>query len=1214
MDNDDIYSPHINRQDLVTILHAENEPGLARHHIDSFNNFTAEGVHQIITKLFAIKNDGMKNMLNKTPEDKEIDTISFDVRFTGAYLQPPMKVMRASGFKVPMDPYYARINNMTYSADLSVDVEAKAIAVRKDGKEITKTATIKNHRIAGIPIMVRSAYCHTYNKTKEELVQMKEDPNDEGAYFIINGGEWVIDSTENITYNHAHCHKNRHQGELSRLHFISKPGDAYENSSETILRYMSSGSITVEINSTKFSKIYIPFYIIYVLYGMTSDKEMAQTIVYDVSGGRDSRDLPTTTSPHVTRKMLDMIDRAFAVEDKVFGHLKTERNKDRLYDMFSTMIHTYVKNPNYKKDDNAVRFLHYDLMATIDRELLPHIGTDPSVRIKKLWYLGHMINRLLRTELGDLLPTDRDSYRNKRLHSAGVLYPKTFKKFVNVAVIMPAKNLMKKTFEDVSFSRVNLEELVRQAISQSELERALIQAITTGNKSIIKLGQQNLTNRMVSQIMNRKNPLNSVAILRTVRSPNGSSAQSKQNERADLMRRVHSTYDGYICVTKSADSGENVGIVKELAISASVSMASSSANLKLILKEDPLIKPIDKIPPYKIVGMSKVFVNGDWIGCADFGYEVAEKYHALRRAGQIDRKTTVHWEIESDEVKFWVDFGRMLRPLLIVAVNPETNEQDILLTKQHIYDLRAKRITISDLEEEGILEYISAEEQENCLIAYSIDYLRDHKYDWHPDASKRKTDKPIQFTHCEIEQAIVGLTALSSPYANHSQPVRITYQTNMGKQTCGKYALNYPYRTDKDGFLQINNEVPLIRTMVSDYIPSNGQNCIVAFYPSGYNQEDSIETNQQSRNRTTFSGSRLYMEKRKIEENEIVRTPDATLTADRKNASYEKLVKGTVQEGVLIEKNDVMIGIVVQLSKSEGSGKYEYADRSVVYDFDEPAIVEMVVDGQNAEGERFIKVKLRMYRPFIVGDKVASRAGNKGINGAFRSQGSLPFTEDGLTPDICVNPLAFPSRMVVSQIIETVAGLVCIKDGYTKDGTMFMPIGIDILVERMKELGFRDGGKRKMFNGRGEEITVDIYIGPNYYQRLQKFVIDTLRISMTGPTSAYSRQPTEGKKSKGGMRLGEMEKDTIAGHGAMDSLHEKFYMDSDGFDMYACANCGSTEVVVNPKENIYKCPNCEDVADIRKVPSAWTTNVMMKTLGALNIGMKVGLEPYVQYV
>lgn len=1098
--------------DMLAILYSEiKRKRIAGHHLDSMNSFNSVGINQIATKIFTIEGR-QRNKRDSNEEDQSIEEISFKVDITDTMLTPPKNNEYSKTESQMMTPSLARMQGLTYSANLFITADITATAYLKNGTTKVRTSKIENHKIASIPCMVGSNLCNTSNLSKESLRNLEEDPLSPGGYFIIKGFEWVIDNLENNTNNTFHVYKNMFKIEMARGTFLSKAGDDFENSYQVIMRYLNTGSITIEITVNKNDKLDIPFYLIFRALGMTKDKDIINHIVYGV----DNQD-------EVTKSMLEILEGAFDANDEKFNPIKNSVNPVEIINFIANKITENANSVAAKRDDNIIKHINNNVLHIIDKYIFPHIGTEIDDRIKKLRFIGHLINKLLSVYLGVQEASDRDSYRNKRIFSAGTSVAKAFKTDFNFTVVQEIKKKLMKEFKQTPFSNVNLAASVVNAIASDDLEKMLIQAITTGNKTIT-IKKNEIINRVSSQILYHKNDMNVKSTLNTINTP--STTSSKQNERADEMRRVHPTYLGFIDVSQSADTGEKVGMTKQMCTTASVCGASSSFVLKSILENDEDIIDLDDIRPEMISQqkLAKVFVNGDWIGCCKESHNLVYKYRQMRRNGDIHYQTTIVWEILIREVYFWTDFGRLLRPMLIVYNNIEDYienwrhgdrtmkfKQWIKLTKDHVLKLRNNELTMEDLRKDKIIEYISPEEQENAFECPNITTLR-----------QNVNNLQRKYTHIDIDQAIYGIVTTASPLANHSNATRITFYTNHRKQSAGWFALNYPYRMDKNVTLQHYCERPLISTFSDALTYPNGHNVIAAVdLHLGEGQEDSVELNQSSIDCGMFNASYYTYEKVELEKGEQFGNPDYSRTMEiNKEYNYEHIKNGFVEEGTIVHKGDILVVRVAKIVKPVD--KYQWVDRSLVYKHSEPAYVEKVVITRNEDGFAVAKVKLRSDRPLLVGDKMSSRHGNKGIVSCKMPRSDMTYCEDGMVPDIIINAHSFPTRMAINQIIESVYGQEAAIEGTHIDATSFMRIDIDELVKSLDEKGIKYGGHRRMYSGlTGEWRNVLIFIGMTTYQRLQKYVLDENYAIRNGPTSAITRQPVDGKTNDGGLKLGK---------------------------------------------------------------------------------------------
>lgn len=967
---------------MLFITAAVNHEGLVGHNINAFNEFIDEGLPHILTELFHVKKT-LKDTREQTEQDRQRESVTVDVRFNDVNVGRPECHLYPIGQNSQLLPNETRLSGRSYAAALTVGMTITLTAVSTGGREEVKRADIPPFQVANIPIMVGSNRCHTWNLTREARKALQEDPNEPGGYFLAKGVEWVIELLENISFNKLHTHVRMTGNERVRGEFISQPGGAFENSTQVIVRHMVSGEITIEINSTKFSKVKIPFFLIFRILGMTSDREILEQIVFD----------PDNDSP-VVRHMTDIVERGLKFKNPGYAAVQNELNREKLTEFIAALLSKFVTNRGYKKDEDAIKYLNTNLLGILDRALLPHMGSCPASRRPKLRFLAMLIHKILLVEMGILEPTDRDSFSNKRCHGGAVSYAKAFKTQFNNSALTPLMKVLRRDISSTPFEELeipNIIEAAKNAMASSDLSRTMDQSITSGNKTIV-IRRRAIANRVSTQALERKNTANVYSTLRSVSAANASSA-SKQTERADKMRRVHASYTGYICVAKSADTGEMVGMKKELAITATVCSAGEPYPLISYLLIDPSIEPIDKVSTPDILrkNLACVFVNGQWIGCCRSAPELVERYRALRRESRIvDPQTTIAWNPVTDNVDFLLDSGRLTRPLLIVDNNLSDYDaacraaaaarraaradwsslripfrQNIRLDPSHIAKMRAGRMSLEDLRAEGIAEWITPEEAENCLIAPSLAALR-----------AAAEDVTMRYTHCDIEQAIFGLTALLSPFGNHTQPARITYETGQGRQAGGWYSFAAPYRVDKNRFFQYYCEVPLVRTISYNWLYPNGMNTNVAYMLSdGYNQEDSAVFKNSFVQRGGFAGAFYRFEKAELDKGEVFRTPDMTTTKNLKpNASYEKLVDGFVRPGTVVQKGDVIIGRVAPAQaggrRGAGTDGYLFIDRSIVYHLAEPAIVVEVYTPRGPNDMTFGLVKLRYYRPLCVGDKM----------------------------------------------------------------------------------------------------------------------------------------------------------------------------------------------------------------------------------------------------
>ena len=1199
----------LSADDMSALSNAEIAyKGACRDHLDSGNDFLTNGINQIMKEIFTIEHT-MTNARDKTSEDSQIKTIHIRCIIRKTTMKSPVTTHYASSKEEILTPKNALLEDKTYSSPLFADFDIIATAQLHQGGVIERRASVDNVLLANVPIWVKGVLCHTYNKSVETLRNMEEDTSDKGGYLIIRGNEWVINTIESTVYNKPKIFRNvGHRNEITRLELISKEGDSFENSSQLFIKLLTNNQLVCIIDRAPFDDIHIPFFIMFRLLGWSSDKQIIDWIIYNYD---------TAISTYI----VDKLQLAFKARYTNFGESSHMYSRD---DILRVFIGKMSSSYGYLDltDADTIQLVNNKIMKSLDTYLLPHIGAVSAHRHEKATYLSYLIRSLFLVEMQIVGETDRDSYKNKRAHTAGISFAKAFKQQFNFVIVQPLKKQYIRDFRSTSFSKLDLVQSLKTAINSVDFERALSQAITTGAKQQItlKMGRK-MVNRLTSQQLHRKNQLNYLSTMRQINSANTSS--SKQSQRANEMRRVHPSYTGYICPIQTQD-GESVGVNKQLAVTASVTTGGSSILLKEKVLADPDVIPIHIVTPEILArGSARVLVNGHWIGCTEKAYRLVDKYRQMRREKKIDAHTTVAWDPIVNEVLFWIDTGRLIRPLVIVYNNYGNNyvgrslapgevddwatrypreenfRQWVTLTADHLAGLRSGALTMGDLLDANVIEYVTPSEQENLLIAVSHDVL------W-----AARSNPLTRYTHCDVPSSLMGIAMLMCPLATHSPTARAILACTQFKQCCGWFSLAWPFRIDKEAFLQYNCELPIVKTIAYDNVQPNGINCIVAvMIYSGYNQEDSIVINKGAVQRGMFDGVHFTFEKSELEKNEQFGNPDISLTDDIKPyASYEKIYDGFPKKGTVLYKNDVIIGKFSKYAKPVG--EYKYADRSKVYRHEEPAIVFNVIVSRNQDGKPFAKVQLMIVRSVTIGDKFSMRSGQKGVCGLVMDEEDMPFLEDGTVPDVIFNPFSLPSRMTINTIMEVLLAKTCAIRGEITDGTVFRKTDMPTVQKELAALGFDSSGKERMYNGmNGRLIDCEIFVGPVYYQRLQKFVNETIYAVSHGSTDATTRQPLDGKSSNGGLRVGEMEKDVLVSNGLSRFLSEKFFDHSDGFPVYICRGCGKY-ATVNHKIRHYRCKVCGDDADIAEVDSSWTAKLFLQELRSMNIGATPKLAPY----
>jgi DNA-directed RNA polymerase beta subunit/intein/homing endonuclease len=448
----------------------------------------------------------------------------------------------------------------------------------------------------------------------------------------------------------------------------------------------------------------------------------------------------------------------------------------------------------------------------------------------------------------------------------------------------------------------------------------------------------------------------------------------------------------------------------------------------------------------------------------------------------------------------------------------------------------------------------------------------------------------------------------------------------MGKQAMGVYATNYDKRMDKTAYVLNYPSRPLVDTRLMNMIylnriPSGTQIHVAIMTHTGYNQEDSVLVNKGSLDRGLFLATIYHTEKdedKNIIRDEIIRCkPDPAKTKGIKFGNYDKLdPNGFIPENELVENRDVIIAktIPIKENRNDPTKTVKFEDQSKTFRTTEETYIDKNYTGRNGDGYNFAKVRVRTLRKPVLGDKFSSRHGQKGTCGNIIQECDMPFTKNGLRPDIIINPHAIPSRMTIAQLKETLLGKVLLELGMFGDGTSFGNLDIKTICSELLKLGYESYGNEVMYNGlTGEQLETSIFIGPVFYQRLKHMVNDKQHSRSIGPMVNLTRQPAEGRSRDGGFRIGEMERDVMIAHGASRFCRERLYDVSDKYSVYVCKKCGMVAAFNegNKKYNdfsIHLCKTCDNKTDFALVDIPYAYKLMSQELQTINVVPRIITE------
>ena len=1168
---------------IQSMLGSEDNKYLIKHHIDSFNDFIEQKIPNTIQAAcpLSIFHD----------YDSEINNYKYEIviNFINSYYTKPY-ISENDGSIKPLYPYDARMRNYSYTSTLYIDIE---IIVWENPTLDTKTQIcfkkIKGINIGEIPIMVKSKYCLLYNT----VLPKNECKLDLGGYFIINGNEKVIVGQEKIAENKLNVFKtSKNNSKYSHISEIkSCISNGTNNTKNVTIKLISKENnygFTLKI-AIPHVKIDIPVFIVFKALGITTDKKILKYILFNIDNEKHE-DLLKWLKPSIEEaSVLYTQDEAIKYLLKyslILGQPKDIRlSEERRIELFKGMI---------------------------ERDMLSHVG--PCFN-KKALFLGYMIYKLSLCVLNQVPYDDRDSYCNKRISTSGEEMGCLFKQYFNKFIKESRNTLMKELNSGPWKNKHNLDNIINSTninkiFKSTTITAGLKHGLATGN-----WGKFNSSKIGISQVLSRLTYNSTLSHLRRVNTP------TEKTGKLVPPRKLHNTQWGIICPPETPEGG-SIGLVKNLAVSTYISKYSDTSLIIKILKKYIYLFDFDSngIDFEYIYKKTKVFLNGDWLGVCEDSFKFFNYLKSQKRLGVINIYTSIIFNYNLNEIIILTDSGRCMRPLFVVKDNKVT------ITNDDIEKIKSKQYTFKNLllkslneneiynkddqliknTEEGVIEYIDTEEAYHSMISMNINI----------DKKDKKT-----YNYTEIHPSLIlGVLSSCIPFSNHNQSPRNTYQSAMGKQAMGIHCTNLNYRMDTMAHLLHYPHKPIVNTRISSYLPSNnlpnGLNIIVAIASySGYNQEDSVLINKTAVERGLFVSSfyRTYKEEEKKvhssgQDDKFIK-PDTKLTKSLKPGSYDKInSNGFPTKNTYVDSNDIIIGKVSPIKSKNKKKEKLYKDCSTILRPNENGVIDKVHVDTSADGNKCCKVKVRSLREPTIGDKFSSRHGQKGTVGMVVRQEDMPFTKDGITPDIIINPHAIPSRMTIAQLVECIMGkAVCMMGGYG-DGTPFTGITVNDIEKLLTKYNLDKSGNEILYNGNtGKQINANIFMGPTYYQRLKHMAEDKIHSRATGPKVLLTHQPPEGRSRDGGLRFGEMERDCMIAHGTLQFLKERTMDLSDNYRTFICNKC-KLICPVNYYENISKCVKCNNYIDFSEVRIPYACKLMFQELESMSIGPRIEVE------
>ena len=813
----------------------------------------------------------------------------------------------------------------------------------------------------------------------------------------------------------------------------------------------------------------------------------------------------------------------------------------------------------------------------LDNTLLPHLSTTYEARLKKAVFLGRMAREVLELNRGQRKPDDKDHYANKRLKLAGNLMEELFRSGLQ-ALLNDMKYQMERSYSKRKENRIH------HAVRRDVLTNKIMHAMATGNWTGGRAG--------VSQLLDRTCNMATLSHLRRVISP---LTRSQPHFEA---RDLHPTQFGRLCPNETPE-GQNCGLVKNLALMVDVSENLPDAQIREILDE----LDIHSIEEGE-AQLGKVYFNGDLIGTHEAPVDLVTEIRQRRRKNMISNVVNVRYDDSLNDVIINSDPGRIRRPLLVVGRNNRLS-----IKERDIDSIQQGKSEWEDLLKKGLVEYIDAEEEENCLIALNQDDL----------VRNKKTHK---YSHMEVDPlTILGVATSNVPFPEHNSSPRCTMGAGMSKQSLGLGQANYRIRPDTRGHLLHYAQRPMLQTEAMKYNTLRtrpaGQNMVVAVMSyHGYNMEDALIFNQGSIDRgigrSTFVRTYMSEERRYPggqEDRFVIPGPD--VRGARSEEAYFYLEEdGLIYPEIDLNGKEVLIGKTSPprflAEPTDFLSPQKVRESSLTVRHGEKGTVDSVMLSETENGSRIARIRVRDQRVPEMGDKFASRHGQKGVIGHLVPAEGMPFTEQGITPDLIINPHAIPSRMTVAHVLEMIGGKVGSMEGRAVDGSAFSGEKENDLRTSLAEFGFRHSGREVLYDGQtGRRIDAEIFIGVIYYQKLHHMVSGKLHARSRGPVQLLTRQPTEGRARMGGLRFGEMERDCLIAHGAAMVIKDRLLDESDKTVQFVDSQSGHIGYL--DRRGVLSSP-MGDNTSIYPVTMSYAFKLLLEELKSLGIAARLRLE------
>lgn len=1197
--------------ELVQSYFETNKYFITKHHLDSYNDFVDHMIPRVIKTLnpFSI----VKYDQDGVTEKHRIEIYIGRKDGKGIYFDHP--TITNDGKTRLMFPNDARLHDLTYATNLHCDVEIEHYNRKQKGE----TTMLEKVKIGRIPIMLHSKLCILSGKKMPILKEFGECMYDQGGYFIIDGKEKVIVTQERNVTNQIFIHHadDKKFAYNAFIRCMSEKDSVFPKKvdfnvfSKNFMKGIRKNAIVVRVPHLDFD---IPLFILFRCLGFESDLDIIKCIIGNNIDSDEGRLFLDFLYPSITDANIIYTQKQAISYLKPFTEYKTEKYVEYIlrYNLFPNIEYDY-----HKFDPDSI-----DKKDSDDNDYI--------MNTSKAMFLGHVVNKLVKVCLGMDSTTDRDNYMFRRVAISGFLVGDIFKDFYNLFRVK-ARSTLDKIYRAGDWnSREMINRSVTESNKADIFDPLIITGgLTKSLKGTWGTKEQQVG---IVQDLNRISYMSVMSHLRVVSSPMDPSLKIRtphelNTSQYGIMCPVESPDGASIGLVKNfalmchvtfTTSSENV--IKSMTnyfkvtflenIIHGMSILPSSVKLMInntwfgVIDEDDAFELVEFIRLLRRNALINIFTSISW-------NIVGKTINVLTEAGRCTRPLLIVDENQeiallkekqiikdlfAKKIDNWYRLaqGKSLKDDEFNMYSDEFRDPvDVFNLKKGDSLVKLRKDIIKILKKNAApIEFLDVEEVNTSMIAMS-----------HHDLHKKPENGDLaEYTHCEIHPSLM-LSAYTSTIAlsNHNTSPRNIFSAAQGKQAIGIYASNFNNRIDTMSYILHYPQKRLISTRYSDLLKlselPNGENLIVAISThTGYNQEDSIIFNKASIERGMFNITAYksyYTEERSNEKtgeriyfaNPFTENDNGKSVPIKKYADYTKIdengfpkVNEYIQEGDVIvgcvkseeDKNDQIRDLNNIFQDSDKEKKFTYSNASEIADKTIAGKIDKVYVKQNyITGDRNMKIRFRKFKTPELGDKAASTHGQKGVCGLILPPTEMPFTKDGITPDIIVNPHAFPKRMTVGHLIECVLSKLAVIQGTLIDGTPFDDTDLEYFYDTLEENGFQKHGDEILYDGQsGSQIKTDIFIGPTHYYRLKHMVSDKINYRNKGKVQSMTMQPTQGRSNEGGLRIGEMESNALTSHGMAGFMKESFMERSDKHVFYVDQTNGEI-IGINPKMDVY---------------------------------------------